>query len=81
MTKLTPIYTFHKQESYEDAVKRHLRDLPEDIRIAPPKFLFIGGLMDNGICYQLLTDNSILEVLGALEMIKDEFKRDELDED
>ena len=30
----------------------------------------ITGIMDNGLVYQVLTDNNTLEVLGALEILK-----------
>lgn len=69
-----------KKETYGEAVTRHSKEISAELRDSNPEVLVIVSLSAEGMSYQVMTDNSTLEVLGALEVLKSYFLLDSLGE-
>ncbi len=59
-----------KAETYKESLLRHLEEVSPDLSDSSPVVTFVFSVSAQGISYQVLTDNSTLEVVGALETVK-----------
>ncbi len=70
--KLTKVVTPIRkaEETYEEAILRHLDEVPDEMKSEIPKILMVASITNTGVLYQILTGNSMFEALGALEFLK-----------
>ena len=74
IVKLTKVSDTTKKEgqlTYEDLIKKHLEELTKEQRNSTPGVLFVGGISSDASMYHILAGDSIFEVIGCLEVLKD----------
>jgi len=59
-----------KDLNYEQCLRKHLETLTKEQREYIPGVLFVGGICSDSSMYQILAGDSIFEVIGCLEVLK-----------
>lgn len=78
--KLTKVVPWGENESYKDAICRHLEEITPELLASEPNIMFVASMSSEGMSYHILTDNSTLEVVGAFEILKNYFIADHVGE-
>lgn len=77
LTKVTP-WKETELETYEAAIKRHLKEMSPELKGSSPNVLMVLSMSELGMSYHVLSDNTSIEVIGALEVLKSYFMVDHL---